>query len=111
MPELPYGAMPVPATPIGELTKWHLEIHCGRCRRRRSLRLDHLAERLGRDARVMDVLRRLTCSRRSDNGPCGGKPARVVLIELHIHGKSTRKGRSVVVVDNPGSAARPAAAW
>ena len=33
MPELAYGSMPVPATPIGDLTRWHLDVRCSRCRR------------------------------------------------------------------------------
>ncbi len=104
MPELPIGALPIPATPISELARWHLEIRCGRCRRQRSLMLASLAGRYGGDVRIIDVLRRLRCAVRTESGRCGGAPAHVVMAEMHISGTTRRRLREMTVWSEPETA-------
>jgi hypothetical protein len=98
MPELPVGSMPVPATPIGELRRWQLDIRCGRCRRRTVISMEVLIQRHGHQTRIASLIRRLRCSGFRGEQRCGGKPARVVLADVHIYGKSVRKVREVTVV-------------
>jgi hypothetical protein len=94
MPELPYGSMPVPGTPIGELSRWQLDIHCSRCRRHVPLRIQDLIEPYGEMMRIGEVLRRLRCSGLRDGKLCGARPAQVVLIEVANH----RKVREMTVI-------------
>ena len=94
MPELAYGAMPVPATPISELTQWQLDIRCSRCRRHVPLRIQDLIEPYGQKTRISEVLRRLRCSGLRDGNPCRARPAQVVLIEV----VGDRKLREVTVI-------------
>ena len=97
MPELPYGAPPVPGTPIGDLRRWRLEIRCGRCRRHTVFQLEHLAERYGRRVTIGEIIRRLRCRGFRGRDQCGANPSRVVLIEVYVYGKSVRKVREIVV--------------
>jgi hypothetical protein len=99
MPELPYGATPVPATPIGELKRWRLDIRCGKCREVKALPLEFVAERYGRDIRIADVIRRLRCARERHGGRCGAKPGFVALVEFSVYGSSVRNIREIVVID------------
>ena len=94
MPELAYGAPPVPATPIGELTRWQLDVRCSRCRRHVPLPILDLIEPYGRQIRIGEVLRRLRCSGLRDGKPCHAQPAQVVLIEV----AAGRKVREIVVI-------------
>ena len=97
MPELPIGSLPIPATPIGELARWHLEIRCGKCRRQRSLMVASLAGRYGGDVRIIDVLRRLRCAVRTESGARGGAPAHVVMAETHVAGTMRHRLRALTV--------------
>jgi hypothetical protein len=47
MPELPYTADPVPATPISDMKDWQLHIRCARCGRHTVLPLAYVARRHG----------------------------------------------------------------
>ena len=96
MPELPYGANPVPVTPIGELGRWWLDIRCSRCRRQAALPVDDLIGRYGEMARISHVVSRLRCS--GLGKPCHAIPAQVVLVEVDNHGSSGRRLREVVVI-------------
>ncbi len=107
MPELPIGSLPIPATPLDELARWHLEIRCGRCCRRRSLMVAPLARRYGGDVRIIDVLRRLRCAARTDTGPCGGTPSHVVMAEVHVSGTTRRRLREMPVWGPADGAALP----
>ena len=103
MPELPYGAAPVPATPIGDLKRWRLEIRCGKCRRAVTLPLEFLAGKYGGHVKIAAVIRRLRCARPGDGDRCGGNPSQV-LCKFNVYGKSLRREQEIVVVDE---AARP----
>jgi hypothetical protein len=94
MPELPYGSKPVPATPIGELTRWHLDIRCSRCRRHVPLRVRDLIELYGQKIRIGEVLRRLRCSGMRGGKLCHAVPSQVVLMEVDRY----RKVREVTVI-------------
>ena len=94
MPELAYGSLPVPATPIGELTRWHLDVRCSRCRRHVPLPIQDLVGPYGQKTRISDVLRRLRCGGLRDSKPCRARPAQVVLIEISNH----RKIREITVI-------------
>jgi hypothetical protein len=99
MPELPYTALPTPATPIGDLKSWRLMIRCDRCNRKAVLALTDLAAKHGEGLSVWRVIDRLRCHRRRDGETCGGIPLRVVLAECDTCGKTTRIAREVVVRD------------
>jgi hypothetical protein len=99
MPELPYGSLPVPATPIWQLRAWQLEIQCSRCRRRTVVRLSDLADRYRRDTCVAEIVRRLQCDGFRGDDKCRAKPSRVKLVEVSSYGKSTRRLREVTVLD------------
>jgi hypothetical protein len=103
MPELPYGAPPVPATPIGDLRQWRLDVRCSRCRQHTVLGFEYLAQRYGRRVSVSEIVRRLRCRGFRGEARCGAKPSRVVLIEVFVHGKSAEKVREIVVVGGRGS--------
>ena len=103
MPELPFNADPVPATPIGELANWQLHIQCGRCRNRVVLPFDYLAEEYGRRTPVLDVIRRLRCGGFRGSGKCRGRPGLVILVKVATHGKTTRKLRQITVLDTSQS--------
>jgi hypothetical protein len=90
--------MPVPATPIWQIKGWHLEIWCSRCRRHTVLKLSDVAERFGRDIRVIEVVRRLRCGSFLYGARCGAKPSRVILVELSFYGSSARRLREVTVM-------------
>ena len=99
MPELPVTADPVPATPIGDLHEWQLHIQCGRCWRHVVLPLGSLAESLGGQTRVAEVIRRLHCSGFRGRERCRGAPKRVALVKVAPYGKSMQKVREIMVVD------------
>jgi hypothetical protein len=98
MPELAYGAMPVPATPIGALSQWQLDIRCSRCRRHVPLRILDLIEPYGQKIRIAEVVRRLRCGGLREGKLCGARPAQVVLIEV-AHG---RRVREITVIGHRG---------
>jgi hypothetical protein len=58
MPELSYGALPVPATPIGGLTRWQLDIRCSGCRRHVPLRIADLVGPYGAKMRIAEANKR-----------------------------------------------------
>jgi hypothetical protein len=99
MPELPSGSLPVPATPVWQLKGWVLDVRCSRCRRQSVLHVSDLVDRSGPEASVIEVVRRLRCDGFRGVNKCRAKPARVNLVEVSYHGKSSRKLREVVVVD------------
>jgi hypothetical protein len=99
VPELPLGADPVPATPIGDMREWHLHIQCGRCWREVVLPLGSLAERLGGRVRVAEIIRRLRCDGFRGRERCLGTPKRVILVRVATYGKTSRKLREIVVMD------------
>jgi hypothetical protein len=99
MPELPYNADPVPATPIGDMKAWQLHIQRARCRQRVVLRLDYLAEQHGPKLCVMDVIRRLRCDGFRGPEKCRGRAKLVVLVKVATYGKSTRTVRQITVFD------------
>ena len=99
MPELPYGSLPVPPTPVWQLRGWLLDVRCSRCRRHTVLHVSDLVDRYSPEASVIEVVRRLRCGGFRGVNKCRAKPARVTLIEVSYHGKSWRKLRKVVVVD------------
>jgi hypothetical protein len=99
MPELPYGSLPVPATPVWQLKGWQLDIRCSRCRRHTVLPLSDLVDRYGPEVSVIEVVRRLRCGGFRAENKCRARPSLVRLIEVSYHGKSMRKLREVVVVD------------
>jgi hypothetical protein len=99
MPELPYGSLPVPATPVWQLKGWVLDVRCSRCRRHTLLHLSDVADRHSPEASVIEVVRPLRCGGFRGDSKCRAKPSRVNLLEVSYHGKSWRKLREVVVVD------------
>ena len=82
MPELAYGSLPVPATPIGEMTRWQLDVKCSLCRRHVPLHLQDLIEPYGHKMRISEVVRRLRCSGQRDGKPCRARPAQVLLLKF-----------------------------
>jgi hypothetical protein len=80
-----------PATPIGEMRNWHLEIHCGGCRRHVALQVGHLAELYGEKTRIGRVIERLRCSGFQRGEEFQAKPRQVTLVEVSGQGKSLRK--------------------
>ena len=98
MPELPYGAAPVPATPIGDLMRWQLHVRCGRCRRDVVLMIAELTETYGEHIHTAEVVRKLRCDGTRGHARCGGRPSWVSLVQISAYGKSTRKVREMVVV-------------
>ena len=99
MPELPYTADPVPATPIGDMQSWQLRIQCARCGRQSVLPLDYVARRHGPRRRVIDVILRLQCSSFRGRGKYRGRPRLVRLVKVAIYGKSVRTVRQISVWD------------
>jgi hypothetical protein len=99
MPELPFNADPVPATPIGDMKRWQLHIQCGQCRRHSVLPLSSLAECCGERTRVGEVIRRLRCDGVRGVKRCRGTPKRVILVKVVPYGKTIRKLREFHVVD------------
>ena len=97
MPELPFSADPVPATPIGDLPGWQLHVWCGRCWHRTEIPLGELAPDYGRQTRVADVVRRLRCHGYRGSVKCGAKPRRVLLVKIAANGM--RKLREITVLD------------
>jgi hypothetical protein len=75
MPELAYGSLPVPATPIGEMGQWQLDVKCSFCRRHVPLPIQDLIEPYGYKIRIAEVVRRLRCSGLRDGKLCGAPPA------------------------------------
>jgi len=49
MPEPSFDADPVPATPIGHLRTWILDIQCGQCRRHVVVPIPAFIERYGQN--------------------------------------------------------------
>lgn len=94
MPELSATAPPVPATPIGELKQWQIDIRCSGCRRYVTLRVEDLARRHGETLRIGPVIRSLRCS----DARCRARPSQVILAEVRHYGKSLRKVREIVVL-------------
>jgi hypothetical protein len=105
MPEPRIGALPIPATPLSELSRWQLDIRCGQCRRDRSLRLEVLAKRYGGNVRIIDVVERLRCAQQREGGRCGAKPSRVVMAEVHAFGGTSRRMREITVISERAIAA------
>lgn len=99
MPERPYTADPVLATPIGDLREWQLHIQCGRCWRHVVLSLGDLAARLGGQTRITDIIRRLRCAGFRGPERCRGAPKRVILVRVATYGKTTQRLREIVVVN------------
>jgi hypothetical protein len=99
VPELPYTADPVPATPIGHMQNWQLHIQCARCRRHSKLSLDYLAQHYGSQRRVIDVILRLQCGNFRGSKKCRGRPGLVTLVRVAVYGKSVRPLRQITVVD------------
>lgn len=97
MPELPYTALPTPATPIGDLKSWRLVLRCARCNRKVVLALTDLAAKHVARVPVWRVIDRLRCHRQRDGALCGSLPRSVELVECETYGKSTRITRQVVV--------------
>jgi hypothetical protein len=97
MPELPYGSLPVPATPVWQLKGWLLDIRCSRCTWHTVLHVSDPVDRYGPEVSVIEVVRRLRYGGfRSDN-KCRAKPSHVKLVEVSYHGKSWRTLREAVV--------------
>jgi hypothetical protein len=95
MPDLPFNAAPVPATPIGDLKDWQLHIQCGRRWRHVVLHLDSLAEGHGHRMRVAEVvrrLRRISRRRAMPRNPEAGDPG------AGGYGKTAQKLPEIVVV-------------
>jgi hypothetical protein len=99
MPELPHGSLPVPGTPIGDLTRWRLSIRCGRCKRQTILSLDHLVTVYGDRVTIGDVVRRLRCSSFRGEGRCRARPTRAELQETYTYGKTMTIVRKLSVVE------------
>jgi hypothetical protein len=99
MPELPYTALPTPATPIGELKSWRLILRCVRCNKKVVLALVDIAKGHGATLPVWRAIDRLRCHRILNGTPCGGIPRRVVLVECDTYGKTMRITRECVVRD------------
>ena len=99
MSELPYTALPTPATPIGDLKSWRLILRCAKCNRKVVLALMDIAKTHGASLPVWRAIDRLRCHRRLDGSPSVGIPRRVVLAEYDTYGKTTRITREVVVRD------------
>ena len=99
MPELPFNADPVPATPIGDMKQWQLHIQCGRCWRHIVQPFSSLSERLGERTRIAEVVRRLRCDGFRGSERCRGTPKQVTLVKVSTHGKTTRTLREIIVVD------------
>lgn len=97
MPELPYTALPTPATPIGDLKSWRLVLRCARCNRKVVLALADIARTHGASLPVWRAIDRLRCHRQRDGTVCGGTPRSVVLAECDTYGKTTRVTREIVV--------------
>jgi hypothetical protein len=87
MPELPYTADPVPATPIGDMKDWQLQVRCARCGRHTVLALDYVARRHGLRRPVIDVTRHLQCNSFYGQEKCRGRPRLVTLVKVATYGK------------------------
>jgi len=99
MPELPYTALPTPATPIGDLKSWRMILRCAGCNKVVVVALKDIASKHGAGLPVWRAIDRLRCHRRLNGTLCGGIPRRVVLAECDTYGKTTRITREVVVPD------------
>jgi hypothetical protein len=98
MPELPYGAAPVPVTPIGDIPNWELRVGCRKCRRIVVLRVADLAERHGMHLPIYRVVAMLRCTGWTPEGKCRGRPESVMLAEVERRGKSRRTLREIDVL-------------
>jgi hypothetical protein len=98
MPELAYGSLPVPATPIGEMRRWQLDVKCSLCRRHVPLPIQDLIEPYGHKIRIAEVVRRLRCSGLRDGKLCRACPAQVVLIKFD----GSRKVHEITVIGHRG---------
>lgn len=76
MPELAYGSAPVPATPIGDLRRWQLDIRCSHCRRHVPLPIADLIGPYDHRMKIAEVIRRLRCSGPRDCKRCRAIPSR-----------------------------------
>jgi len=79
MPELPYGSLSVPATPVWQLTGWVLDVRCSRCRRHTVLHVSDLVDRHSPEASVIEIVRRLWCGGFRGENKCRANPSRVNL--------------------------------
>src|SRR4051794_9418049 len=100
MPELPDGAPPVPATPIGELAHWRLSLRCAGCRRQAILSLSHLAGKYGPRTTIGNLVCRLRCDSFRGNERCRARPSWVERQETHTYGKTMRIVRTVRVLED-----------
>ena len=107
MPEPSFDADPVPATPIGHLRTWILDIQCGQCRRHVVVPIPAFIERYGEAVGGADLIRRLRCSGVSDGRRCTGAPKRVILAKTSTYGSNHQRVREIVVLDR----ARKRMAW
>ena len=98
MPELAYGSLPVPATPIGEMRRWQLDVKCSRCRNHVPLPIQDLIEPYGHKIRIAEVVRRLRCSGLRDGKLCRARPAQVMLIKVD----GRRKVHEITVIGHRG---------
>ena len=101
MPEPSFDADPAPATPIGHLRTWILDIQCGQCRRHVVVPIPALIERYGEGVGGADLIRRLRCSGVSDGRVCTGAPKRVILAKISLYGSTHQRVREIVVIDRP----------
>jgi|ERR1700733_9815467 hypothetical protein len=98
MPELSYGSLPVPATPIGDMARWLLDIKCSHCRRHVPLHIKDLIQPYGEKIRIAEAVRRLRCSGLLENGKlCRAKPSQVLLLKFD----GRRKVHEITVIGHP----------
>lgn len=98
MPELTYGSLPVPGTPLNELRRWQLDIRCSRCPRHVQISVTDLVARHPSNMRIGELLRRLRCGGFRDDERCNARPLRVKLVEISRYGKWVRRLRKVTAL-------------
>jgi hypothetical protein len=98
MPELPYGAAPVPVTPLADVRHWQFRITCRKCRRKVVMQVADIIKRHGPKLPIYEAVARLRCNGWTPSGTCRARPAEVVLAEVYTYGKSTRVARQIDVL-------------